>query len=158
MKIIPRNSRQVKRFDIIQIKSDRRLPGSFINMDTEIKRAILVSGGKKHGYETLYQPPRVYSGNKTNLCSRPSVWRSLRLYLNYCQSTRKRKAKIVNTASGQQRKLYFEAKTSYQRLMAMEDSIVSPATKAMLQSEYNNLNPVKLLAEIQSLLNELNVT
>lgn len=77
----------------------------------------------------------------------------LRLYLNYFQPTRKRKAKLIDTATGHKRKTYFEAKTPYQRVLTHPHT--SQATKDMLESEYNQLNPVKLLAEINALLDEL---
>lgn len=82
----------------------------------------------------------------------------LRLYLNYFQPTRKRKSKEYDPSTGKARKFYFESKTPYQRLMAMDAKVISPAQKAMLQSTYNNLNPVQLLAEIRSLLTELEKT
>jgi hypothetical protein len=74
----------------------------------------------------------------------------LRLYLNFCQPTRKRKTKEVDTATGKKRQTYFEARTPYQRVM--ESPHMDKATKELLQSQYNNLNPVKLLAEIQEIL------
>jgi len=77
----------------------------------------------------------------------------LRLYLNYCQPTRKRKSKLVNTKTGKIKKTYFEAKTPYQRLL--ESEYVDEDTKQLLQSQYNKLNPVKLLADIHSLLERL---
>lgn len=80
----------------------------------------------------------------------------LSLYLNYFQPTRKRKIKLVDTVSGKSRKSYFEAKTPYQRLLDSPD--VSDEVKDMLQSEYKILNPVKLLAEIRSLIAKLNKT
>jgi hypothetical protein len=80
----------------------------------------------------------------------------LRLYMNYFQPTRKRKSKEYNPSSGKARKFYFEAKTPYQR--CMESSDVSKEQKDMLQSIYNNLNPVQLLAEIRSHLYELEQT
>ncbi len=80
----------------------------------------------------------------------------LSLYLNYFQSTRKRKIKIVDTVSGKARKSYFEARTPYQRLMDSPD--VRPDIKDLLQSEYSKLNPVKLLAKIRSLIQQLNKT
>lgn len=80
----------------------------------------------------------------------------LRLYLNFCQPTRKRKVKYVDTKTGKVRKSYFEAKTPYQRVMASEH--VDKATKQLLQSQYNNINPVKLLAEIRSLIDKLEKT
>jgi hypothetical protein len=83
---------------------------------------------------------------------------SLRLYLNYFQPTRKRKSKEYDPSSGKARKFYFESKTPYQRLLEQPDNCLSPEQKAMLQSQYNNLNPVQLLAEIRSLLAELEKT
>lgn len=79
----------------------------------------------------------------------------LSLYLNYFQPTRKRKIKIIDADSVKVRKSYIEAKTPYQRLM---DSDVPANIKDLLQSEYNKLNPVKLLAEIRSLIDQLNKT
>lgn len=80
----------------------------------------------------------------------------LRLFLNYFQTTRKRKLKLIDTVTGQKRKYYFEAKTPCQRVM--EHPKIDQATKNLLQSEYNNLNPVKLLAEIRTLIDQLNKT
>ena len=80
----------------------------------------------------------------------------LSLYLNFFQPTRKRKLKETNTVTGKHRKYYFEALTPYQRVMT--HPLVPDKTKVMLQSEYNNLNPVKLLAEIRTLLVKLNKT
>lgn len=77
----------------------------------------------------------------------------LHLYLNYFQPTRKRKIEILDTATGKKRKSYFEAKTPYQR--TMEHPAVPQATKKLLQSTYDNLNPVVLLAEIEDLVREL---
>jgi hypothetical protein len=80
----------------------------------------------------------------------------LRLYLNYFQPTRKRRVKEIDTTSGKKRKSYFEARTPYQRVLT--HPLVTPATKAMLESEYNQLNPVKLLAELRALIEWLNRT
>jgi hypothetical protein len=80
----------------------------------------------------------------------------LRLFLNYFQTTRKRKLKLIDAATGQTKKYYFEAKTPYQRVM--EHSLIDQAAKDLLQSEYNNLNPVELLAEIRTLIDRLNKT
>lgn len=80
----------------------------------------------------------------------------LRLYLNYFQPTRKRKTKLTDTATGRKQKRYFEAKTPCQRVM--EHPGTTEATKALLQSQYNQLNPVKLLAEIRSLIDRLDGT
>lgn len=80
----------------------------------------------------------------------------LRLYLNYCQPTRKRRFKLMDTGTGKVKKVYFEAKTPYQRVLESEH--VDYGTKLLLQSQYNKLNPVKLLAEIHSLLERLDKT
>lgn len=80
----------------------------------------------------------------------------LRLYLNYFQPNRKRKAKLVDTATGQKRKTYFEAKTPYQRVLQHKNT--SQVTKDMLTSEYNNLNPVQLLAQVHLLIDCLKRT
>ncbi len=81
----------------------------------------------------------------------------LRLYLNYFQPTRKRKAKEVEvmdeTGIRHVHTTYFEAKTPYQRIV--EQPTIPQATKDMLQSEYSTLNPMKLLADIQELLTRL---
>jgi len=82
----------------------------------------------------------------------------LRLYLNYFQPTRKRKSKEYDSTTGKARKFYFESKTPYQRLMDMDDKVISAKQKAVLHSEYDNLNPVQLLAEIRFLLAELEKT
>jgi hypothetical protein len=80
----------------------------------------------------------------------------LRLYLNFCQPTRKRKTKLIDTKTGKVRKTFFEAKTPYHRIM--ESGTVDDNSKQLLQSQYNNLNPVKLLAAIRALLDELEKT
>lgn len=80
----------------------------------------------------------------------------LSLYLNYFQPTRKRKSKFIDTVSGVSRKSYFEAKTPHQRLIDSRD--VPDDVKDLLESEYNNLNPVQLLAEIRTLIERLNKT
>lgn len=80
----------------------------------------------------------------------------LRLFLNYFQTTRKRKLKLVDTVTGQTKKYYFEAKTPCQR--TMDHPAVDQATKNLLQSQYNRLNPVNLLAEIRTLIDRLNKT
>lgn len=80
----------------------------------------------------------------------------LRLYLNYFQPTRKRKRLSYDPVTGKSTKAYFDAKTPYQRLM--ESPRLDNTQKAMLKSEYNKLNPVKLLAEIKQILDELERT
>lgn len=81
---------------------------------------------------------------------------SLRLYLNYFQPTRKRKMKTIDTATGKQTKRYFEAKTPYRRVM--EHPTTSQAAKDLLTSQYNQLNPVQLLAKIQRVIDRLRRT
>lgn len=98
------------------------------------------------GYARLDSPEQLNLLNE--LYSGP-----LRLYLNYFQPTRKRKSKLIDTTTGKKRKHYFEAKTPHQRIMA--DPTVSHETKDLLQSEYNKLNPVKLLAEIERVVDRL---
>lgn len=80
----------------------------------------------------------------------------LRLYLNFFQPTRKRKTKLVDTKTGKTKKSYFEAMTPCQRVM--QSNAVDEQAKRLLQSQYNNLNPVKLLAKVRSLLDELERT
>ena len=80
----------------------------------------------------------------------------LRIYLNFFQPTRKRKTKELNTKTGKTKKYYFEAATPYQRVI--NHPMASEETKQLLQSQYNNLNPVKLLAEIRTLIERLNRT
>lgn len=80
----------------------------------------------------------------------------LRLYLNYFQPTRKRKVKEIDTISGKKRKFYFEAKTPYERVI--EHPGTTQDTKDLLTSEYNNLNPVKLLTKVRSLIDRLKQT
>jgi hypothetical protein len=80
----------------------------------------------------------------------------LRLYLNYFQPNRKRKIKEIDTATGKKTKRYFEAKTPYQRVL--EHPATGQAAKDLLTSQYNQLNPVDLLAEIRSVIDRLNRT
>jgi hypothetical protein len=77
----------------------------------------------------------------------------LRLYLNFFQPTRKRKVKLVDTTTGKKRKSYFEAMTPYRRVLA--HPLVEQGVKDLLQSEYNQLHPVQLLAEIRTLIDRV---
>jgi hypothetical protein len=77
----------------------------------------------------------------------------LRLYLNFCQPTRKRKVKYIDTETGKVKKTYFEAMTPYQRVMT--STSVDDVIKHELQCEYNKLNPIKLLAEVKAILERL---
>jgi hypothetical protein len=82
----------------------------------------------------------------------------LRLYLNFFQPTRKRRSKEYDPRSGKARRFYFESKTPYQHLLEQPNTSLSSRQKAVLKSEYNKLNPVQLLAEVRSLLAELEET
>lgn len=82
----------------------------------------------------------------------------LRLYLNYCQPTRKRRAKTIDKKTNKTSKTFFEAKTPYQRMMKVSNKVIPGDQKEVLQSTYNNLNPVKLLAEIQAIIDQLDKT
>lgn len=77
----------------------------------------------------------------------------LRLYLNFFQPTRKRKRVGYDPVTGRSIKTYYEAKTPYQRLMGSDK--LNKEQKTMLESQYNNLNPVQLLTEIRQILSEL---
>lgn len=79
-----------------------------------------------------------------------------RLYLNFFQPTMKLKEKIKDTATGKVKKRYYEAKTPYQRLI--EHPKVDPQAKAMLQSQYQSLNPIQLQREIKQKLELLRST
>lgn len=79
-----------------------------------------------------------------------------RLYLNFFQPTLKLKEKIKNIETRKTTKKYFEAKTPYQRLM--EHPKISRKQKDMLQSVYENLNPIALQAEIKRKLELLRKT
>ena len=69
-----------------------------------------------------------------------------RLYLNFFQPIRKQKKNIRNLATGKVVKQFDQARTPYQRLM--EHPKITERQREMLQSTYQQLNPVKLLAEI----------
>jgi hypothetical protein len=77
----------------------------------------------------------------------------LRLYLNYFQPTRKRKFKEIDTVSGKKRRSYFEAMTPCQRVLT--HPLTSQAARDLLTSQYNQLNPVQVLADIRTLLDRL---
>lgn len=79
-----------------------------------------------------------------------------RLYLNFFQPTLKLKEKIKDTETKKTTKKYFEAKTPYQRLT--EHPKISQQQKDMLQSVYENLNPIALQAEIRRKLELLRKT
>ncbi len=76
-----------------------------------------------------------------------------RLYLNFFQSTMKVKQTVKDQKTGKKTRRYYEARTPYQTLMAHPH--VSATQKAMLQSTYDNLNPLQLKAQIQRKLTKL---
>lgn len=79
-----------------------------------------------------------------------------RLYLNFFQPTMKVRETTKDQRTGKKTKRYYPAQTPYQRLMAHPS--VSVKTKALLQSEYDSLNPTQLKAEIQKKLRLLEET
>lgn len=79
-----------------------------------------------------------------------------RLYLNFFQPTMKLKEKIKDNSIGKTTKRYYESKTPYQRIMEHQD--ISKENKAMLQSQYQQLNPVQLQREINKKLELLKAT
>lgn len=79
-----------------------------------------------------------------------------RLYLNFFQPNQKLEQKERNAQMGTSKKRYDKAKTPYQRLMAHPD--ISPEQKAMLQSQYIQLNPIQLQREINKKLELLKAT
>lgn len=79
-----------------------------------------------------------------------------RLYLNYFQPTMKVKETTKDQATGKKTKRYYQAQTPYQRLM--NHPKVSDQQKAMLQSQYDSLNPLQLQREIQRKLHKLEST
>lgn len=79
-----------------------------------------------------------------------------RLYLNFFQPTMKVKQTIKDQKTGKKTKRYYQAQTPYQRLMSHPS--VSHKQKAMLQSQYDSLNPLQLQREIQRKLHKLETT
>lgn len=79
-----------------------------------------------------------------------------RLYLNFFQPTMKVKQAIKDQKTGKKTKRYYQAQTPYQRLIAHPD--VSAEQKALLQSQYDSLNPVQLKRQIQRKLTKLEKT
>lgn len=79
-----------------------------------------------------------------------------RLYLNFFQPTMKVKETIKDQKTGKKTKRYYQAQTPYQRLMSHPN--VNQQQKAMLQSQYDSLNPLQLQREIQRKLHKLETT
>lgn len=79
-----------------------------------------------------------------------------RFYLNFFQPTLKLKESIKDQTTGKVKKTYFEAKTSYQRLM--EHPKVSSKQKNLLESTYRQLNPIDLQRKIKQSLEAIRRT
>ena len=79
------------------------------------------------------------------------VYDGARLYLNFFQPTMKLLAKTRHGAKV--RKVYDTAQTPYQRLLA--SGILSEAKQAQLAATYHGLNPVTLLKQINTNLEQL---
>ena len=79
-----------------------------------------------------------------------------RLYLNYFQPTMKVQQTTKDQKTGKKTKRYYQAQTPYQRLMSHPN--VSQQQKAVLQSQYDSLNPLQLQREIQRKLKALETT
>lgn len=75
----------------------------------------------------------------------------VRLYFNFFQPTMKLISKTRHGAKVH--KIYDEAQTPYQRLLAM--NVLSPLKQVELAATYNRLNPIKLLNQINSNLEQL---
>jgi hypothetical protein len=79
------------------------------------------------------------------------LYNSVRLYINFFQPTMKLLSKTRNGAKVH--KVYDTARTPYQRLM--ESDVLTEAKKAQLATTYHGLNPVLLLKQINSNLEQL---
>ena len=78
-----------------------------------------------------------------------NLYEKLRLYINYFQPSLKLKSRTRN--GGKVIKIYDEAKTPYRRLI---NSNISEKIKNKLGIEYDSLDPVSLLSQVQELQKE----
>jgi|TARA_B110000503_G_C7126403_1_gene404821 hypothetical protein len=78
-----------------------------------------------------------------------NLYKKLRLYINYFQPSLKLKSRIRD--GGKVTKIYDEAKTPYRRLL---NSNISEKIKNNLGMEYDSLDPVNLLSQVQELQKE----
>jgi hypothetical protein len=78
-----------------------------------------------------------------------NLYEKLRLYINYFQPSLKLKSRARN--GGKVIKIYDEAKTPYRRLI---NSNISEKIKNKLGIEYDSLDPVSLLSQVQELQKE----
>ena len=78
------------------------------------------------------------------------LYESIRLYINFFQPTYKllRKERLPN---GKYHRVYDTPRTPYQRVLELDNSICSEEQKLKLKSQYEQLNPRKLLAKIKAL-------
>ena len=79
------------------------------------------------------------------------VYATLRHYVNFFQPTMKLMSKTRHGAKVH--KVYDTARTPYQRLL--ESGVLTPATRAELAATYRGLNPVLLLSQLNSHLEQL---
>ena len=79
------------------------------------------------------------------------LYNNVRLYVNFFQPTMKLLSKTRHGAKAH--KVYDTARTPYQRLM--ESDVLTEAKKAQLATTYHGLNPVVLLKQINSNLEQL---
>ncbi|MFC1904539.1 transposase family protein, partial [Chloroflexota bacterium] len=79
------------------------------------------------------------------------LYNSVRLYINFFQPTMKLLDKTRNGAKVH--KVYDMARTPYQRLM--ESDVINEIKKTQLAATYHGLNPVRLLKQINSNLEQL---
>jgi hypothetical protein len=79
------------------------------------------------------------------------IYDLVRLYINFFQPTLKLLSKTRHGA--RVHKVYDTAQTPYQRLL--QTDVLTEAKKAELAATYNNLNPVKLLRQINDNLERL---
>jgi len=78
-----------------------------------------------------------------------NLYKKLRLYINYFHPSLKLKSRIRD--GGKVTKIYDEAKTPYRRLL---NSNISEKIKNNLGMEYDSLDPVNLLSQVQELQKE----
>jgi len=174
--IVPRNQGQQAIFDaLIEIRRRSPLPllgidsdndGAFINQhlkrycdDEKImftrsrpykKNDQAHVEGKNWTVVRQYVGYARYEGDAARL-DLNKLYKDLRLYVNFFQPMMKLKEKT--RVDGKIKKRYDTAQTPYQRVLA--SSTVGKSIKQELRELYVTLNPVKLLAEIQTNLDHL---
>ncbi|AEJ39615.1 hypothetical protein TPY_1425 [Sulfobacillus acidophilus TPY] len=81
------------------------------------------------------------------------LYATLRLYTHFFQPLQKAVAKERRGARTYRR--YDQAQTPYQRVLALPDTVVSPAQKAVLTAQYASLNPAAIRRDLLRLQNRL---